>query len=140
MEQVIEETLRMFPPAKRLDREANEDYKYQDITIKKGQVIAIPIYALHHDPEIYPEPEKFCPERFDESEKKKREAVSFLPFGAGPRGCIGIRFAYLEMKLLLATIFSKYRFERCDLTPVYLNFFIINFIIKENLIILLFLY
>lgn len=118
MEQVIDETLRMFPPAKRVDREANDDYEYEGIKISKGQVIAVPIYALHHDPEIYPDPEKFLPERFGEIEKKKREAVSFLPFGAGPRGCIGIRFAFLEMKLLLTTILSKYRFERCELTPV----------------------
>jgi len=118
MDQVIDETLRIFPPAKRVDREAGNDYEYEGLKIKKGQVIAVPIFALHNDPDIYPEPEKFRPERFSDIEKKKREAVSFLPFGAGPRGCIGIRFAMIEIKLLLSTILSKYRFEKCEQTPV----------------------
>ena len=120
MDKIIDETLRMFPPAMRLDRVASEDYEYNGMKIKKGMVWSVPIWALHHDPEIYPDPYKFRPERFDESEKRQRENVAYLPFGAGPRNCIGMRFALLEIKLLLTTILSKYAFEKCEKTPVIL--------------------
>lgn len=115
---VINETLRMFSPAKRLDRVASNDYEYNGLKIDKGQIIMVPIYTLHHDPEIYPNPDVFDPERFNEENRKTRENVVFLPFGAGPRNCIGLRFALMEMKLFLSTILSKYRFVKCEITPV----------------------
>ena len=126
MEMVIDETLRMYPPAARLDRVASNDYEYEGIKIKKGQVIGVPIYAIHHDPTIYPNPEQFDPNRFSEENKKSRESVAYLPFGAGPRNCIGMRFAVIEIKLLLASILSKYRFITCDKTPVNFIFDFIN--------------
>ena len=118
MDMVIDETLRMYPPAPRLDRVASEDYEYEGIKIKKGQVVAVQIYALHHNPEIYPNPEEFIPERFSDENKKSRESVAYLPFGAGPRNCIGMRFAIIEIKLLLTSILSKYRFSTCEKTLV----------------------
>ena len=121
MEMVIDETLRMYPPAARTDRVASNDYEYEGIKIKKGQVVTVAIYAIHHDPSIYPNPEQFDPNRFSEENKKTRDSVTFLPFGAGPRNCIGMRFAVIEMKLLLASILSKYRFITCDKTPVICN-------------------
>jgi cytochrome P450 family 3 subfamily A len=114
---VIDETLRMFPAALRLDRVAGEDFEYEGIKIEKGQVVAVPLWALHHDPEIYPDPDRFDPERFNEENKKKRDNNAYLPFGNGPRNCLGMRFAILEMKLTLANILSKFRFEKCDKTP-----------------------
>ncbi|CAF0881016.1 unnamed protein product [Brachionus calyciflorus] len=117
MDNVINETLRMFPPAVRLDRVASADYEYNGIKILKDMVWSVPIWALHHDPEIYPEPDIFRPERFDDKEKNLRESVAFLPFGAGPRNCVGMRFALLEIKTLLASVLSKYSFEKCDKTP-----------------------
>ena len=119
MEMVIDETLRMYPPVPRLDRVASNDYEYEGIKLKKGEVVAVAIYAMHHDPSIYPNPEKFDPNRFSEENKKTRDSVTFLPFGTGPRNCIGMRFAVIEMKLLLTSILSKYRFVTCDKTPVY---------------------
>lgn len=124
MEMVIDETLRMYPPGTRLDRVASNDYEYEGIKIKKGQIITVPIYALHHDPDLYPNPEEFDPERFNDENKKLRESVAFLPFGAGPRNCVGMRFAVVEIKLLLATILSKYRFSTCSQTPVTFRVFI----------------
>ena len=123
MDMVIDETLRMYPPASRLDRVASNDYEYEGIKIKKGQVVGVAIYAMHHDPDLYPNPEKFDPNRFSDENKKNRESVAFLPFGAGPRNCIGMRFALIEIKLLLASILSKYRFLPCDKTPVIQLFF-----------------
>ena len=118
MEMVIDETLRMYPPANRLDRVANNDYEFEGIKIKKGQVVTVAIHAMHHDPTVYPNPDQFDPNRFSEENKKTRDSASYLPFGAGPRNCIGMRFAVIEMKLLLASILSKYRFLTCDKTPV----------------------
>jgi cytochrome P450 family 6 len=60
-----------------------------DLTVEKGIQIQIPVYALHHDPKYYPDPERFDPERFSEEEKRKRPQFSYLPFGEGPRICIG---------------------------------------------------
>ncbi|RNA32702.1 cytochrome P450 3A9-like [Brachionus plicatilis] len=71
MDNVIDETLRLFPSVIRLDRVASQDYEYNGTVVKKGVVWSLPIWALHHDPEIYPGPYEFRPERFDEQEKKK---------------------------------------------------------------------
>jgi cytochrome P450 len=119
MDMVIDETLRIYPVVVRADRVASADYEYNGITIKKGQVIMASIYAMHHDPDIYPEPEQFRPERFDEAHKKARDNEAYMPFSFGPRNCIGMRFALMEMKLLLSAVLSKYRFGRCEKTPVW---------------------
>jgi cytochrome P450 len=118
MDMVIDETLRMYPPGTRLDRVASNDYEYNGLKIEKGQVIMVPIFALHHDPDVYPNPDVFDPERFNEENRKTRDNLAFIPFGAGPRNCIGMRFALMEIKMLLSTILSKYQIEKCDKTPV----------------------
>lgn len=89
MDMVIDETLRLYPAIIRLDREATSDYEYNGMKIKKGSLIAIPIYSLHYDPNTYPDPEKFDPYRFNDENKKTRDSASYLPFGMGPRNCIG---------------------------------------------------
>lgn len=71
----------------------------------------IPIFGIHYDPEIYPEPEIFNPDRFSPDEVAKRHNFSFLPFGEGPRICIGARFAVVEAKLALAKILMNYELE-----------------------------
>jgi cytochrome P450 len=60
-----------------------------DVTVEKGTRVLLPVFALHHDPKYYPDPERFDPERFCEEEKKKRPQFAYLPFGEGPRICIG---------------------------------------------------
>jgi cytochrome P450 family 6 len=76
-----------------LIRKAINDYKIpkSDLVIPSGALTLIPVYAIHHDPEIYPNPSKFDPERFSDENKRKRHSMSFLPFGEGPRVCIGER-------------------------------------------------
>ena len=118
MEMVIDETMRMYPAAIRTDRTTSSDYESNGIKFKKGQLVNVLIYALHHDEQLYPEPHKFIPERFNEANKKQRPNESFIPFGAGPRSCVAQRFALLEMKLLLASILSKFKFEKCSKTIV----------------------
>ena len=124
MEQCIDETLRMYPPASRVDRVLNQEYTYNGIKMPVGQVWSVGLWSLHHDPEIYPDPFKFDPERFSQDGKKKRDNEAFIPFGTGPRNCIGLRFALLEIKLLLATILSKYKFVKCEQTEVGLFLFL----------------
>lgn len=105
---VINETQRMYSFS-HVDREAAEDYEYNGIKVKKGQTVNMLIFAMQHDEGVYPEAFKFNPDR--------EKCDNFTPFGSGPRMCIASRFAILEIKLLLATILSKYRFEKCDKTP-----------------------
>ncbi|CAF1067416.1 unnamed protein product [Brachionus calyciflorus] len=117
MNMIIDETLRMFPPAIRTNRIASQDYEFNGMMIEKGQMVVVPIWALHYDPVIYPNPEIFDPERFNEENKRNRENSAYMPFGIGPRNCLGMRFALIEIKLALAEILSKFRFERCERTP-----------------------
>ena len=91
MDTVINETLRMYPPVPVLFRKCVKDYKVpdQDVVIKKGVKILIPILGIHYDNDHYPNPEKFDPERFNDVNKSKRHNYAHLPFGEGPRNCIG---------------------------------------------------
>jgi len=85
------ETLRKYPPIPMLIRKCSKPYKIPgtDTVLEKGTSVTIPVAALHHDPKYYPEPERFDPERFSEEEKQKRHHYVYLPFGEGPRICIG---------------------------------------------------
>ncbi|XP_078377061.1 cytochrome P450 3A24-like [Oculina patagonica] len=115
---VIMEAQRLCPPAAQVNRECSEDYDLNGIHIPAGTEIVIPIYVLHHDPEAWEDPEKFDPERFRGPSKDTRHAFQFLPFGAGPRNCIGMRFALLEIKVALVRILMSYKFVRSPETQV----------------------
>ncbi len=107
---IIEEGMRLYPPAWITDRVALEDDQFGDYPIPKNMVVAPYIYGLHHSEAIYPDAEKFLPERMLAEEKKKRHAFAFIPFGGGPRLCIGSHFAMLEMQLVLLHLLSHYTF------------------------------
>lgn len=94
-----------------LMRECTKECKVKDLTVPKGGVIFIPIYSMHRDPTIWPNPEKYDPERFSPGGKRSRDPYEYLPFGTGPRNCIGLRFAQMEMKLMLTRILKKYSLE-----------------------------
>lgn len=103
---VINETLRLFPLLGVLKRVCTQPYKINDkFTIPKGMDVALPAYSIHTDPEYFPEPEKFIPERFSDAETPP---ALFMSFGKGPRTCIGKRFAYISMKTVIAKIVSDY--------------------------------
>lgn len=93
LDQVISETLRKWPPAVLTDRLCVKDYTFEEdgkkITIEKGHSFWIPIYAIHHDAAYYPQPEKFDPERFSDENKSAIIHGTYIPFGTGPRNCIG---------------------------------------------------
>jgi cytochrome P450 family 3 subfamily A len=118
MDMCIDETLRLYPPFHRVERKATADYEYEGMRIRKAQIVSIPLYALHYDEDLFPNAHEFQPERFSDESKMKREKEAFLTFGAGPRHCIGMRFALMTIKLFYASILSKYRFEKCEKTTV----------------------
>ena len=115
---VIKESQRLCPAAPQVNRECCENYDLNGIHIPAGTEIMIPIYVLHHDPDAWQNPEKFDPERFRGPAKDARHAFQFLPFGAGPRNCIGMRFALMEVKIALVRILMKYKFVASPETQV----------------------
>ncbi|GIY32256.1 cytochrome P450 3A21 [Caerostris darwini] len=126
LDNVISETLRLFPPAIRSERQAEDDYELGDtgITIPKGTIVTIPIYAIHRDPQRFPDPKRFYPERFSGEEKANRDQYSYMPFGVGPRNCVGMRFALTEIKVCLAHVIANFKINKCSETKVPLEFFI----------------
>ena len=88
-------------------------------TIKKGHGIWIPVYGLHHDSKYFEEPKKFDPERFlGERKKDNLNCGAYLPFGLGPRMCIGNRFALLETKVILFQLLARCDLKTCEKTPI----------------------
>ncbi|RDD36405.1 Cytochrome P450 3A31 [Trichoplax sp. H2] len=118
LDMVINESLRIFPPGYILIREAKVDFQCNGYTFPKGVPIYIPVYATHHNPEIWPEPEKFDPQRFTKEAVEARHSCAFMPFGIGPRSCIGMRFALVEVKLSLAKILRRFKFLTSPETEV----------------------
>lgn len=118
------ETLRKYPPVGNLDRKTKSDYHVPGtkIIIEKGVPVFIPVYAIQHDPTNYPNPEKFDPDRFESEEAKKRDAMTWLPFGDGPRNCIGLRFGMMQTQIGLAILLNDFEFSLGSKTPVPLGF------------------
>ncbi|XP_060082381.1 cytochrome P450 3A24-like [Ylistrum balloti] len=109
MELVLYETLRLYPALARINREAGKTIEINGVTIPQGSAVTIPIRALHQDPEIYPEPTLFKPERFVDF-KPNQNIINFLPFGHGPRMCIGMRLALMEAKIAVTHVLRKVKF------------------------------
>lgn len=123
LDAVVKESMRKYPPVKRLERRVTvEQFQLGNISLKKDQLVEIPVYAVHHSEEYYNEPERFNPERFMPENKHLLVPYTYLPFGSGQRNCIGMRFAYQEIKILLAQLFRQFKFSRTDLTPNELQF------------------
>ena len=111
-EMVIRESLRLYPPAPGFAREPIEDVKIGEWDMRKGSLVVVNTYALHHDPRFFPEPERFDPERFAKGWEERMPRYAYLPFGGGPRVCIGNGFAMMEARLILATIAQKWHLEQ----------------------------
>jgi cytochrome P450 len=105
--QVFSEAMRLYPPAPIITRTALQDIKLGEVRIPAGTVMFIPIYALHRHSRIWPEPEAFDPDRFSPEASSQRHRFAYMPFGAGPRICIGSGFALMEAVAILAVILQK---------------------------------
>lgn len=93
-----------------------------DVFLPKGTLVMIPIYAIHNDPEFFPDASTFDPDRFLPSEVHRRHPMAYLPFGAGPRHCIGLRFGIMQVKIGIALMLSKFEFSRSARTVWPLEF------------------
>ncbi|GAB1868967.1 Probable cytochrome P450 6a14 [Camponotus japonicus] len=124
LHKVINETMRKYPPLPILNRICTEEINLPttNIHIPKDMFITIPVLGLHRDPLIYPDPDKFDPERFNEDKVAARHPYTYLPFGEGPRICIGSRFGYLQTKVGLINLLSKFKFELDPRTMVPLTY------------------
>ncbi|XP_065342836.1 cytochrome P450 9e2-like [Cloeon dipterum] len=120
LDMVVSECFRKYPPNPTTDRVCLRDFKIPntDKVIEAGTLIYLPIYPLHRDPEYFPDPEKFDPERFSEENKGKIKPYTYLPFGVGPHNCLGMRFALLEVKLIVVFMLATCSLTVCDKTEI----------------------
>jgi cytochrome P450 len=109
--QVILEALRLYPPFWMVDRMALADDRAGDLDIPRGSTVVVFIYGTHHSPRYWENPESFDPERFTKAKEKLHTPFAHLPFGAGPRGCIGGNYAMLQMLMILSVVLRKYDFH-----------------------------
>jgi cytochrome P450 len=112
--QVIMEALRLYPPFWMIDRYAVADDRVGDIAIPRGSTVIVYVYGAHHAPRYWPDAEIFDPERFSKASEKQPAPFTHLPFGGGPRGCIGGNYAMLQILMILNDLLRKYDFQ---LTP-----------------------
>jgi cytochrome P450 len=108
-EQVLQESMRLYPPVWNMSRQALTDVEIGGYIIPKGSEVNLNTYAMHHDPRWWEEPEHFIPERFSSEREKQTPRMAYLPFSSGPRVCLGNHFAMMEARLILATLAGHYR-------------------------------
>ena len=112
--QVIQEGLRLYPPFWMVDRMALSDDRAGDLVIPRGSTVVVFVYGAHHSARYWEDPESFDPERFSKTNEKLHTPFAYLPFGAGPRGCIGGNYAMLQILMILSVLLKKYDLQ---LTP-----------------------
>ncbi|XP_040175383.1 probable cytochrome P450 4ac1 [Anopheles arabiensis] len=109
MDMVLKESLRLYPPVPFISRNISEDTMFGDRLVPKDTLFNVHIFDLHRDPAVFPDPERFDPDRFLPECVAERSPYAYVPFSAGPRNCIGQRFAILELKTVLAAILMHFR-------------------------------
>lgn len=118
------ETLRKYPVAGTILRECNQEYKIResDATLKPGDAIWISVYGLHHDARFYPNPDKFDPDRFLPENQESRPNYAYIPFGEGPRNCIGNRFGLMQTKIGISVVLSRFSVSPSKNTQIPIDF------------------
>jgi cytochrome P450 len=120
---VVRETIRLYPPAPQFGREPIRDVCIGKYPVSRGSLVAVNTYAMQRDERFFAEPERFDPERFAKGWEERIPRYAYLPFGGGPRVCIGNGFAMMEARLILATVAQRYRLSLepgQDIRPVQL--------------------
>ncbi|XP_063090256.1 cytochrome P450 3A14-like isoform X2 [Cavia porcellus] len=118
LDMVVNETLRLYPIGNRLSRICKKDIEVNGVFIPKGTVVMVPIYVLHRDPKYWKNSKDFCPERFSKKNKENIQPYVYMPFGAGPWNCIGMRFALMNMKLAVIIIMQHFSLQPCKETQI----------------------
>jgi cytochrome P450 len=108
---VLEESLRLYPPAWGFSRLALSDDEIGGFRVPAGSIVFLIPFVVHRRPALWPDPDRFDPDRFAPDREAARPRFAYLPFGGGPRGCIGSQFAMLEAQLILAAVAQRYRIE-----------------------------
>ncbi|KAJ3621569.1 hypothetical protein MTP99_003686 [Tenebrio molitor] len=134
LDMVVSEILRKYPLAPMLNRRAEADYLFQEtgFTLDKGVSILVPVSGLHYDPDFYPDPYKYDPERFSEENRSKIKPYTYLPFGDGPRNCIGKKFALSVIKMGIAYAIKDFEFGVSDKTSIPLRFDPASIFVQEK--------
>jgi len=109
--QVILEALRLYPPFWMVDRMALSDDCVGTVAVPRGSTVIVFIHGVHHSQRYWPEPERFDPTRFSKANEKLHTPFTHLPFGAGPRGCIGGNYAILQILMILGELLKRYDLE-----------------------------
>lgn len=112
----FEEAMRLYPPAATIGREAIEPDKFRDLAIPKGVQVQIMPWTIHRHRKLWQKPDAFMPERFHPENRDAIDRYQYLPFGAGPRICIGASFAMQEAVIVLGVLMSRFRFDTLDTT------------------------
>ncbi|XP_051742543.1 cytochrome P450 3A27-like isoform X5 [Ctenopharyngodon idella] len=118
LEMAINESMRLLPTAPRLERVCKKTVEINGVTIPKDTLVGIPTYVLCRDPQLWDSPDEFRPERFSPESKSEINQYAFMPFGLGPRNCIGMRFALMIMKLLVVKLLQNFTVETCKETQI----------------------
>ncbi|KAL2086687.1 hypothetical protein ACEWY4_017746 [Coilia grayii] len=129
---VLNETLRLYPPAARLERVCKKTVDISGVLIPKGTVVMVPSFVLQRDPELWTDPDTFKPERFSKENKESVDPYSFLPFGIGPRNCLGMRFALVSMKLVIVELLQRFTLTTCAETEIPLELDTLGFMAPKR--------
>lgn len=111
LKQVVQEAMRMYPPVWAVARRAERKVTFGEHVLPANAYVAVVAWALHRHPEFWPDPDRFDPNRFDPDRAKARHSYCYLPFGAGPRTCIGAGMAMLEIQLVLAQSLQRFKLQ-----------------------------
>lgn len=106
---VLQEAMRLYPPVYALTREVAKSVEIGGYRLRRGSITQVPVYAVHRDERWFDRPNEFDPERFQPALSSERKRYTYMPFGVGPRSCVGADMGYNQCMLVLATIFSQYR-------------------------------
>jgi len=124
LDHVVDEALRLYPPAYTVFREPTRDVAFQGYRVPEGSIVSLPQWVVHRDERWFTDPDTFRPERWGDADGTatgERPEYASFPFGGGPRHCIGMRFALMEAKLVLATLAQRFRFEPVTEPPLDLS-------------------
>jgi cytochrome P450 len=110
-EMAFKEALRLIPPVPSLPRRAMRDFEFGGYRIPAGTGVGISPSAVHMDPNHWPDPQRFDPLRFTPEMTAKRHKYAWVPFGGGAHMCLGLHFAYMQVKVLMAQILTRYQIE-----------------------------